>query len=414
MQKQKLLKTTRRSLIIFFVSLVVTLALGMSARLFVSYRLYKAVSHSATKISALWSEFFSQFSFPRVNMPPEVALDAELYSKSDFSDIKLNMTYNPVDAKIAATLYGSCVDGATKELYAFVDKSSAGFSFGEQGDKFYTLPSKTFAQGVGMLGSLMNYQSYTVDAQKLKTIYEVFVSQKNNAYLYNSKTREKLFSLVCSTNLSAFDNDKYTVKVKISDLRDVADVMTPQLSQNFLASCDSDSFFTFIIHMSGNNLQLIECITPLVSNRIYYVGFDFENEFKDIGLYVSELVSERNLLNIKTSLNDNQVFMDLDFNSCEFDMCAIYDISQSEIYSRFSAGKYQNIVVRGGKDDNGYVVTVVCTDPTKDNVMNLKFLQDVSREKKFFSNISTNKVTFGEIMKLQKELSFFFDLYTKQ
>ena len=59
-------------------------------------------------------------------MPPEVALDAELYSKSDFSDIKLNMTYNPVDAKIAATLYGSCVDGATKELYAFVDKSSAG------------------------------------------------------------------------------------------------------------------------------------------------------------------------------------------------------------------------------------------------------------------------------------------------
>ena len=113
-------------------------------------------------------------------------------------------------------------------------------------------------------------------------------------------------------------------------------------------------------------------------------------------------------------MNDKQIFFDLDFNCGELDMRAMYDFSLFEIYSRISAGKYLNIIARGSKEKDSYVFTAVSTESSKDNVLILRFLKDSFPESEYFDNITTKNVTFEELLKLQKELNFFCNLYTKE
>lgn len=414
MQKQKRSKINRLSIAVFLCSLVVALMLGISARFLITYRIYKAFSLSAAQIYTLWSEIFEKYTFPSINAPPVLAMDAQVYSKSEFSDVKFNMSYNPMDVKIAAALYASCADGSSKKLYAFADKSSAGFSFGEQSDSFYTIPSKTLKQGIGMLGSLVSHSNCSIDAKKIKTICTILSTQKQNMSFKNDDIVKSLVSIACIAEFNVLGKDKYGIKIKTSALRTLADIIAPQSHQIFLSDCDPNSFFTFIIHLRDEKLQLVECTTAPMSGGGYDIGIDFANDFKDFDVRVSNLASHRDILTIQTSVNDKQIFFDLDFNCGEFDMRAMYDFSLFEIYSRISAGKYLNIIARGGKEKDSYVFTAVSTESSKDNVLILKFLKDSFPESEYFDNITTKNVTFEELLKLQKELNFICNLYTKE
>ncbi len=412
MQKQKRLKINYRFVLVAFFSLSMILILALSAQLLVAARVCKSMLYSATKVCSVWSEFFSKSGFSKNNMPQLLALDAELFSNSDFSDVKLNMSYNSIDVKFAASLYGSCADGTSKELFVFVDKSCAGISFEPERDKYYTIPSKTFASGVGILASLVNHQSVSLDVEKLKALSSLFLSQRNITAYDNDVLKKKLLTLAFATNFSILGEGKYKFKIKASDLYDVANDIFPLIYQTFSNKCADNSCFTFVVHMYDNNLQHIECTTPAISGRAYWLGIDFENDFRNVGLCVSDIASHRELFDINISQKNSEIFMDLD--SAGFKMYSIYDISKSDLYSRFSVGNYQNIALRGEKGKSSYTLTAVFVLPSTDAVLNLKFLSNVSHLKKSVVNISTNKMTFGEIMKLQKELSYFCDLYIKQ